>query len=101
MATVTRTPEARADLVEILLDLRGRNPLFADRFEADLEQKCELLAQFPLMGRSRDELAPSLRSILVKPYVVFYRPLPDDQGVVIIRVLHGHRDLPAFFNERR
>ena len=47
------------------------------------------------MGRDRGELAPELRSSLVKPYVLYYRPLDD--GIEIIRVIHGSRDLSGLF----
>jgi toxin ParE1/3/4 len=47
------------------------------------------------MGRDRSDLAPKLRSSLVNPYVLFYLPLED--GIVIIRVIHGARDLPSLF----
>jgi toxin ParE1/3/4 len=48
------------------------------------------------MGRSREELAAGLRSIVLKPYVVFYRPLDD--GIELIRILHGKRDVPDEFD---
>jgi toxin ParE1/3/4 len=47
------------------------------------------------MGRTRDELAAELRSFPVGRYVVFYMPLDD--GVDVIRVLHGSRDIDAIF----
>ncbi|HZW29832.1 MAG TPA: type II toxin-antitoxin system RelE/ParE family toxin [Isosphaeraceae bacterium] len=95
MPRILRTKQAELDLVEILFFLRSRSPNLADRFESDFEEKCRLLAEFPLMGRDRSELAPELRSSLVKPYVVFYRPLAD--GIEIIRVIHGSRDLSGLF----
>lgn len=32
-------------------------------------------------------------------HLVFYRPLPDERGVEIVRVLHGARDLEALMSE--
>lgn len=49
------------------------------------------LAGYPGMGRSQAHRRPKLRSWPVGSYVVFYRPVPD--GVEILRVLHGSRDL--------
>jgi len=50
------------------------------------------------LGRLRDDLAPSLRSIVAsKPYVVFYRV--DGMTVEVVRVLHGMRDLNSIFSE--
>lgn len=47
------------------------------------------------MGRSREELAPGLRSFPVARYVVFYRT--GHRGIEIARVLHGARDLDLLF----
>jgi toxin ParE1/3/4 len=50
---------------------------------------------FPLIGRSRDELKKGLRSFVVRKYVVFYTIWQEIP--VIIRVVHGSRDLEALF----
>ena len=47
------------------------------------------------MGRSRPELAASVHSFPVARYVVFYRPAAD--GIEVVRVLHGARDIGATF----
>jgi len=47
------------------------------------------------MGMSREELMPDLRSLPIGSYVVFY--LPIEQGIDIVRVLPGMRDIDAFF----
>jgi plasmid stabilization system protein ParE len=41
----------------------------------------------------RDELLAGIRSVSVKPYVIFYRVQPD--AVEIFRVLHDRRDVAA------
>jgi len=60
-----------------------------------LSAKFHLLAEQPMLGRSRDELAPGLRSIPLGRYVIFYEVIPD--GISIVRVLHGARDLGSLF----
>jgi toxin ParE1/3/4 len=82
MPRILRTERAEVNLIDILTFLRSRAPLLADRFESDLEEKTRLLAQFPLMGRDRSDLAPRLRGSLIKPYMILYRPLDD--GIEII-----------------
>jgi len=47
------------------------------------------------MGISRHEIMPSLRSLPVGNYLIFY--LPIDDGIEIVRVLPGMRDLDALF----
>ncbi|KAF3885160.1 MULTISPECIES: type II toxin-antitoxin system RelE/ParE family toxin [Nostocales] len=67
----------------------------ADRFLIKINQKCKTLANFPNMGRRRDELLPSLRSFPVDDYIIFYRPI--EGGIEILRVVSGYRDLNALF----
>jgi len=58
-----------------------------------IDEKIRLHATMPLAGRQRDELREGVRSFPVYNYVVFYRPLAN--GIRIIRILHGSRDLDA------
>jgi toxin ParE1/3/4 len=51
------------------------------------------LRHFPLSGPARDQLAPGLRVTFHSPYTIYYTPVPD--AVVIVRVLHGARDVSA------
>lgn len=64
----------------------------ADRLLDEIDETCGSLAQMPSAGRLREELAAGLRCLPVGNYVVFYRP--DDEGITVIRVLHGAGDLP-------
>ena len=48
---------------------------------------------FPLAAPARDQLAPGLRVTFHGAYAIDYRPHPDE--IVIVRVLHGARDIAA------
>jgi len=89
------TPEAVRDLEEIADFFLGDSASIARRLFDRIEAKCQTLAEMPGIGRSRNELAPGLFSSLVGKYVIFYRP--DEEGVEIVRILHGARDLPGLF----
>lgn len=65
----------------------------ATRFVTAIERHFEPLRHFPRSGPSREQLAPGLRVTFHGPYVIYYRPQPD--ALVIIRVIHGSRDLAA------
>jgi toxin ParE1/3/4 len=54
-----------------------------------------MLAQFPDIGKQRDDLGSRLKSFPVKPYIVFYIKLAD--GIEIIRILHQARDISSQF----
>lgn len=57
----------------------------------------EKLAASPSMGRSRDQLLSGLRSFPYGNYLIFYIPLDD--GVDIVRVLNGVRNIEALFQD--
>ncbi len=92
MPRVLRTSRANLDLTEIALRIAARNPTAADRWLDTINDKCQLLARLPDLGRKRPDLAPDLRSLPVGNYVIFYRLV--EGGVQLIRVLHGFRDIP-------
>ena len=53
------------------------------------------LVENPELGRERDEICESLRSITSGSHIVFYRIAKD--CIRIVRILHGIRDLPKHF----
>jgi toxin ParE1/3/4 len=89
---------ARDDLDEIWLYIADDSPATADCFVDEIIARFRDLADLaeqPGMGRTREELAPSLRSVPVGNYLIFYRAHSD--GIDIVRVLSGFRDLPGLF----
>jgi toxin ParE1/3/4 len=96
MARLTITAHARADLQEIHSHIAKDKPEAARRFIEKLRTKARQLSETPGMGRSRaEDLRPDLLSFPVGQYVLFYREQPD--GIVLVRVIHGSRDLPSLF----
>ncbi len=95
MWRVTRRPQAEADILEIWGYIAEDSVVEADRWVDRLDEKFSLWASQPMMGRSRDELVPGIRSLVFGRYVVFFEPLPD--GIDVVRVLHGSRDIDASF----
>ena len=49
------------------------------------------------MGRRRDELLPTLRSFPVDDYLIFYLPIVE--GIEVVRIVSGYRDLEALFSD--
>ena len=89
------TPEAENDLDEITDFIAADDPAVAHRLIDSIEAKCQALAEMPGMGRGREELAPNLRSSHVGNYIIFYRS--EDEDIAVIRIIHGHRDIPKLF----
>jgi toxin ParE1/3/4 len=91
------TAQARADMGEIWLYIAQDNLEAANRVIDSITARFPMLADHPKLGRARDELSPDLRSHPAGHHLIFYRPMPD--GVEIVRVLSGYRDLEAEFEQ--
>jgi toxin ParE1/3/4 len=89
------TPQASQDLDDISDYVAQTNPAAARRLIDAIERQCERLAKFPGMGRQRDDLGSGLYSFPVRKYIIVYRQVDD--GIEVIRVVHGARDLPSLF----
>ncbi len=97
MPSVVIRPRALIDLAEIWDYIAADSIEQADRLIDLIDTKFKVLADQPGMGRSRSELATDLHSFAVGNYVIFYVPLSD--GIDVVRVLHGARDIGAVFLE--
>ena len=82
---------ADADLDEITDYFSANNPGAGVAFLNVFESRCRITATFPKTGRPREEFGSGIRSFVVGSYVVFFRPSTD--GILILRVLHGARDV--------
>jgi toxin ParE1/3/4 len=73
------------------------------RFYDAARMTFEKIAQNPEIGQKRDSLNPRLAGLRVwrvegfEKHLIFYRP--GDDGVDIIRVLHGARDIDSVLPE--
>jgi toxin ParE1/3/4 len=67
-------------------------------FIGRLRKRCIELAEFPGIGRRREELRSGYRSLTEGDYVILYR-LPRVGIVEIVRVLHAKRDIRKALRE--
>ena len=95
MSRIVHRPLALQDLDDIWDYIAQDNPQVADHFIDKVEKQCRLLAEFPNIGTSCDALSPGLCFLVVDKYVLFYIALDD--GIEVVRVLHGARDLESLF----
>ena len=95
MPQVHRTSRAELDLLNIWEFIADDSLEAADRLIRNIHSRCQTLSESPLSGHKREDLAPNLRSCALGNYVIFYRPAAD--GIEVIRVLHGARDIPTIF----
>lgn len=90
MTKVLRSAQAAQDLDDIWFYIAQDSVSAADRWIEALLETTVTLAFQPDIGRLRPELAPEIRSMPVKAYMIYYRPISD--GIEIIRVLHASRN---------
>lgn len=95
MYKVVRTRQADTDLLNIWLYVATDNIEQADALLSKLDKRCQILSQYPEVGRKRKEIAPGVRSIREGNYQIFYRL--KKQRVEVLRVIHGARDLKRIF----
>jgi toxin ParE1/3/4 len=92
------SPEALDDIDRLWTYYAGTaGRTTADKVLREVGTVVATIDDFPLAGRSRDEIRAGLRSLAANPQVVFYR-LKDDRPE-IVRVLDGRQDIEEIFSE--
>jgi len=92
------SPKADADLIAIGIYIAERDGLA--RASAVIERIQETMFNIALMpgiGSSRPYLRPGWRAFSRAPWTIVYIPLRD--GIRVLRVLDGRRDLAAIFKK--
>jgi toxin ParE1/3/4 len=101
VARVVKRAAAEFDLDEIAAYLQQRSPYVAIRFLQATDVAFQRLAGMPGMGSPSESDHPALAGLRLwsirgfEKYVILYRPLDD--GVEIVRVVHGAQDLEGLF----
>ncbi len=96
---------ARRGIAEIAayIERETQSRSAADTFIGSITDYCEHIATLSSMiGRPRPELGADYRSVTFGNYAIFLR-YADETGprshLYIIHILHGARDLDAYFND--
>ena len=87
---------AERDLDEIWEFIARDDLSAANRLVDRIEEACSTLARMPRLGRPRPDITSKpLFLFPVEEYLIVYRT--DANGMRIVRVVHGARNLPALF----
>lgn len=103
MPKVIIAPDARDELNDIWEMIAQDDPSKASEVVNVVLDTCEELARMPEMGQRREFNNPALKgqrywSVTRFPnFLIFYRPVDD--GIQIVHVIRGERDLDAFFSD--
>jgi toxin ParE1/3/4 len=90
------SPLAQQDIEDIAFHIALDDHDAAQRLVRQLCETFSLLASQPELGRLRTEIG-RVRSLAVRPYVVFYRP--RGRIIEIVRVVHGARDIASLLGD--
>ena len=95
---VVKSKRAKRDLISIhkYIAEDNKSRINADRYMRRMDDHFELIATQPGMGKQRDDLLPGLRAHPLGRYQILYRL--HSEGIEIVRVIHGARDLEAIFH---
>ena len=103
--SIIKKTQAKRDLVEHFVFIGQDNLEAAHRFLAAADGTFQQLAETPGLGRLREVSNPDLKGLRswrirgFENWLVFYRPIED--GIEVIRVLHGARDIEGVLEEDR
>lgn len=95
-------------LPEVLNDLHGiwryvydksKSVDIADRLIETIDETAAIYASRPELGIPRPEFDERLRCFPVGRYVVYY--IAIEEGIEIVQVIHGSRDLPRHWRSPR
>lgn len=91
------TPRAIADLDEINAFVFARSPQGAAKVMSLLLEAIDSLDTFPnrnVVQRSTAELKFPVRSLPVRPYVIYFHVIEEEHIVVVRHIRHGARQAP-------
>jgi toxin ParE1/3/4 len=63
-----------------------------------IEATIAALADWPGIGRRRDDLEGAPRGFAVPPWLIIYEAQPHDRGIFVWRIVDGRRDLTALIH---
>jgi toxin ParE1/3/4 len=102
MARLVSTARFRFDTGEILEYLeRAAGALTAENYSNRFRTAIERLVEFPETGAPRPALGLNARVIIVSTYILIYDYVPEDDEVVLVRMLHGRRNITRRLVRRR
>ena len=99
---IQREQRAIQDIIELATWIGQFHLDASERFIDAVDQTMADLAAMPMLGRQVDLARERLRPLRARAvagfpdYLLFYEVTPTD--IVVIRVLHGARDLPGLLD---
>jgi toxin ParE1/3/4 len=84
------SPQALADLEEAVRYIAREDAEAAERIGNALIDRVLILKEYPELG-SAFRKRPGIRTLISRPYIIFYRPVESQERVEILRYWHAAR----------
>jgi plasmid stabilization system protein ParE len=78
-------------ILDYLYNEAGSN--IAEAYARRSQSVVDRLSQFPETGVVRPDLGKDARVAIIAPYLMIYDFEPSEDTVVLLRILHGRRDI--------
>ena len=97
MAELFVSRRAEEELRQIWRHIAAENPGAADRLLLRIDDKLQVLRDFPGMGTLRDDIRPGFRMLVEGNYLLLYEHDTVNDSVELIAIVDGRRDLSELF----
>jgi toxin ParE1/3/4 len=88
---------AEEELRQVWRYIAGENPAAADRLLLRIDDKLQILRDFPGIGTLREDIRPGLRMLVEGNYLLLYEYVAANDAVELVSVVDGRRDLGMLF----
>ena len=96
MRRLIRSAQSEIDLIAVWRHIAIDNLDAATRLLERIDQRIQVLTEFPFIGESQPQFGASVRRIIEGNYLIFYEVRPD--SVFVLRVFHSARKLDDLFD---
>ena len=97
MAELFISRRAGEELRQIWRYIAAENATAADRLLLRIDDKLQILRDFPGIGTARDDIRPGFRMLVEGNYLLLYEYDVANDAVELIAVVDGRRDLDMLF----
>jgi toxin ParE1/3/4 len=97
MAELFVSCRAEAELRQVWRYIAAENAAAADRLLLRIDEKLQVLRDFPEIGRLREDIRPGLRMLVEGNYLLLYEHDKSNDAVELVAVVDGRRDLSELF----
>jgi toxin ParE1/3/4 len=94
---VVVTIRARTEITAAIAYRAERSSVASRQLLDHFTRRFEELGAFPMIGRSRSDIRPDLRALLVENYIAFY--YIGTEQIIVVRVLDGRMNIEHEFLE--